>query len=77
MSRRNLMLPFPLLIAVSGCSADFEIGRPRPQPVVAPAGATVIEPNGTEIIEPGAIETVITGLSQAQTVRTLTRQLAR
>jgi hypothetical protein len=66
------------VIALSGCSGSIEIGRPR-QSIVAPAGDTVIEPNGT-VIEPpreAAIETVLTGLSQAQSVRTLTRQLAR
>ena len=75
-SRR--LMPLPLLIAVSGCSAGLEIGRPKASFVAPPPGAAaIIEPDGTEIIEPSAIETVITGLSQAQQVRTLTRQLAR
>lgn len=66
-----------LALMLSGCSGSFEIGRAKP-PLVAPAGnRVVIEPDGAEVIEPAAIETVITGLSQAQQVRTLTRQLAR
>ena len=79
---RSLMLP-PLIIAVSGCSGSIEFGRPRPPTQVlvtgsAPAGATVIEtPAGELIEERPAIETVITGLSQAQQVRTLTRALSR
>ena len=69
------------LIAVfmlAGCSGSFEIGRPRaPAVIPAPAGAaTIIEPDGTVIEEKAPIETVITGLSQAQQVRVLARQLA-
>ena len=68
-------------LALSGCSAGFELGPRRAPFVVPPIGETaVIEPNGEEVIAPAArppIETVITGLSQAQQVRTLTRQLAR
>jgi hypothetical protein len=78
MSRPSLPLMLPLLIAASGCSASFDIGRPKPALVAPPAGSTaIVAPDGTEVIEPSAIETVITGLQQAQTVRTLTRQLAR
>jgi hypothetical protein len=78
MSRLSLPLMLPLLIAVSGCSAGFELGRPKASIVAPPAGSTaIVAPDGTEVIEPNAIETVITGLSQAQQVRTLTRQLAR
>jgi hypothetical protein len=68
-----------LVVAVplAGCSAGFELGPPR-QAVVAPPGATVVQtPAGDVIEEPTAIETVITGLGQAQQVRTLTRALAR
>lgn len=74
------MLLTLLALALAGCSANFEIGRP-PARIIPPAagGATVIEPDGAVIEEPAtpAIETVITGLSQAQQIRTLTRQLAR
>ena len=63
---------------LAGCSADIQFGPRRAAPVAPPPGSTaVIEPNGEEVIGPTAIETVITGLSQAQAVRTLTRQLAR
>jgi hypothetical protein len=46
--------------------------------VIEPSGV-VVEPDG-RVVQPQrdeAIETVITGLSEAQQVRTLTRQLAR
>ena len=70
-----------MAIALSGCSAGFELGPRRALFVPPPVGsAAVIEPDGEEVIEPvprPAIETVITGLEQAQKVRTLTRQLAR
>jgi hypothetical protein len=68
-----------LSFLLSACSADISIGRRGP-PLVAPPGEKIIEePNGEVIVEPAAspIEMVITGLTQAQTVRTLTRQLAR
>ena len=66
-------------LALAGCSGSFEIGRPPPRPpIVAPPGATIVEePDGAVVETPAPIETVITGLSQAQQVRTLTRQLAR
>ena len=73
---RSLMLP-PLIIAVSGCSGSFEFGRPKSAIVAPPGSAVVSTPAGDVIEEPAAIETVITGLSQAQQVRTLTRALAR
>jgi len=47
--------------------------------VIEPSGV-VVEPDGRVVQPPQrdeAIETVITGLSEAQQVRTLTRQLAR
>lgn len=44
--------------------------------VIEPTGQ-VIEPNGEPIVRDEAIQTVITGLGEAQQVRTLTRQLAR
>lgn len=75
------MVAFALSFALAGCSAGFEIARPgQPKFVAPPPGAAaVIEPNGEEVIEPVPvpIETVITGLSQAQQLRTLVRQLAR
>jgi hypothetical protein len=69
-------------LALAGCSASFEFGRPKivPPPPVPAGGTAVIEPNG-EIIEqappPAAIDTVITAMGQAQQLRTLVRQLAR
>ena len=75
-----------MAFTLAGCSADIQFGPRRAAPVAPPPGSTaVIEPNGEEVIGPqgvgpfgpSAIETVITGLSQAQQVRTLTRQLAR
>jgi hypothetical protein len=65
---------------LSACSADLRIGPANRTPLIAPPGEKVIEePDGTVIAEPVTtpIETTITGLSQAQTLRTLVRQLAR
>jgi hypothetical protein len=75
------MQPAMLLffLGLTGCSASFEIARPRP-PIVAPAagaGTTVIEPNGEVIEEASPIQNTLTSLSQAQELRTLIRQLAR
>jgi hypothetical protein len=77
--RRSLMLAAITAASLTGCSGSIEFGRPRPPPaIVAPAGATVVETAAGEVIEERpAIETVITGLSQAQQVRTLTRALSR
>jgi hypothetical protein len=67
-----------LALANSGCSGSFEIGRPAKPAIALPAGSAVLEtPQGEVIEEPASIETVITGMRQAQEVRTLTRQLAR
>jgi hypothetical protein len=75
MSRVALVV---IVASLGGCTWEGSIGRP---PLIAvPAGdREVVEPNGSVIVEPEQIpiETVITGLSQAQTVRTLTRALAR
>lgn len=72
------MAMIALSLALAGCSGSLEIGRPKIQPFVPPAGSTaVIEPNGEEVIQTAPIETVLTGLSQAQQTRTLVRQLAR
>ena len=67
-----------IAFALTGCSWQGSIlGGP---PIIAPPpGERVIAtPNGTVIEEPAAppIETVITGLSQAQAVRTYVRQLS-
>ena len=51
--------------ALSGCAWSGSIGPQEPV-AVAPAPSS-----------PSAIDTLITGLSEAQTVRTLERQLAR
>jgi hypothetical protein len=71
-----------LTLMLAGCSASFSFGPPgggSGPPPAAPASARVIvEPTGQVVTAPlDPIETVIEGLSQAQTVRTLTRQLAR
>jgi hypothetical protein len=73
-------LLFLLACAVAGCSFQGSIGPPGPA-IIAPPGDKVIEAPGGAVIEeppaPPPIETVITGLNQAQTVRSLVRQLAR
>jgi hypothetical protein len=75
---------------LDGCTSQFALGPaawsappviPGFTPVPLPGGGFVEEPNS--MLNPPAapaetpIETVITGLEQAQKVRTLTRQLAR
>lgn len=65
-------------LLLSACSAKFEFGRGIPLNI--PLGDKVIEePNGEVVVEPPAspIEQTITAMSQAQTLRILTRQLAR
>ena len=80
-----------LALTLSGCTSQFALGPaawstvppviPGFTPVPLPGGGFVEEPNS--MLNPPAapaeapIETVITGLEQAQKVRTLTRQLAR
>ena len=82
---------FALVFALSGCTSQFALGPATwaSTPPVIPGftavplggGGFVEEPNS--MLNPPAapaetpIETVITGLEQAQKVRTLTRQLAR
>jgi hypothetical protein len=68
-----------LSFLLSACSADLRLGPARTGFTIPPGDKVVEEPNGEVIVEPAAtpIETMITGLSQAQTVRTLVRQLAR
>jgi hypothetical protein len=79
-----------LAFTLAGCTSQFALGPaawsappviPGFTPVPLPGGGFVEEPNS--MLNPPAapaetpIETVITGLEQAQKVRTLTRQLAR
>ena len=80
-----------LVFALSGCTSQFALGPATwaSTPPIIPGftavplggGGFVEEPNS--MLNPPAapaeapIETVITGLEQAQKVRTLTRQLAR
>jgi hypothetical protein len=77
-------------LALSGCTSQFSLGPaawsappviPGFTPIPLGGGGFIEEPNS--MLNPPAapaetpIETVITGLEQAQKVRTLTRQLAR
>jgi hypothetical protein len=78
-------------LTLSGCTSQFSLGPaawsavppviPGFTPIPLGGGGFVEEPNS--MLNPPAapaetpIETVITGLEQAQKVRTLTRQLAR
>ena len=67
---------------LAGCSAQVRLGPDFTTVPLAPqAGVTAVEePDGEVVYERAPktpIEVVITGLRQAQTVRTLTRQLAR
>ena len=82
-----------LAFLLSGCTSQFALGPaawstvppviPGFTGVPLPGGGFIEEPNS--LLQPPApaepaaspIETVITGLEQAQKVRTLTRQLAR
>ena len=81
-----------LALTLSGCTSQFALGPaawstvppviPGFTPLPLPGGGFVEEPNSMLNPPPAApaetpIETVITGLEQAQKVRTLTRQLAR
>jgi hypothetical protein len=79
-----------LAAGLSGCAVAERLangGLLEPSGAVVEPNGTVVEPNGV-VVEPNgqvvqaaptepAIETVITAMSQAQTLRTLTRQLAR
>ena len=69
-----------MAFTLSGCSGQLSIGPQGPSPLAAPPPNTrvIAAPNGTIIEEPDRppIETVITGLSQAQAIRTYVRQLA-
>ena len=72
---------------LSGCTSQFTLGPAAwsSTPPVIPGfhavplggGGFVEEPDPPAVQTETPIETVITGLEQAQKVRTLTRQLAR
>ena len=82
-----------IVCLLSGCTSQFSLGPAAwsTAPPVIPGFTAVPFGNGGFIEEPNSllqpqapaepaatpIETVITGLEQAQKVRTLTRQLAR
>jgi len=86
--RGATLMAIALALAMPGCTSQFSLGPAAwtTASPVAPPGFHVVPLGGGGFIEepdapaaPAAtpIETVITGLSQAQRVRTLTRQLAR
>ena len=72
---------------LSGCTSQFSLWPaawsstppviPGFHPVPLAGGGFVEEPDTPAVPAETPIETVITGLEQAQKVRTLTRQLAR
>jgi hypothetical protein len=75
------------VFALSGCTSQFSLGPaawttaaapliPGYHPVPLGNGGFIEEPDAPAA-PPAPIETVITGLEQAQKVRTLARQLAR
>ena len=85
---RRFVITFAFIL--NGCTSQFALGPaawstppviPGFTPVPLGGGGFIEEPNS--MLNPPAapaetpIETVITGLEQAQKVRTLTRQLAR
>ena len=70
-----------LSLLLSGCSASWSFntagGFCAPAPAPAPA-RVIVEPTGQVITTPlDPIEQTIEGLSQAQTVRSLVKQLSR
>ena len=86
---RRFAIIFALML--DGCTSQFALGPAAwsTAPPVIPGFTSLPLPGGGFIEEPNSmlnppaapaetpIETVITGLEQAQKVRTLTRQLAR
>jgi hypothetical protein len=70
-----------LALTLTGCSGQFAFGPPAAAPPPTPATTgpqRLIVENGQVIQEPlTPIESTIEGLSQAQTVRTLVKQLSR
>jgi hypothetical protein len=65
---------------LSGCSLQGSIGPNGIGPLILPPGEKIVASPVGPIEVPDAqppIETVLTGLSQAQTVRSLVRQLSR
>ena len=69
------------MLFLSGCSGSWSFGPPPAPPSPLPAAGPqrlILEPTGTIGTAPlDPIEVTIEGLSQAQTVRTLVKQLAR
>lgn len=79
----TLVILLGVTLGVTGCSGSFSFGPPASPnaPIVIHPGQAVVAPAaGAEVIDPGdarpPIETVITGLAQAQQVRTYVRQLS-
>jgi PBP1b-binding outer membrane lipoprotein LpoB len=70
-----------LALLLTGCSGQFAFGPPafqQPPPTQPTGPQRLIVENGQVIQEPlTPIESTIEGLSQAQTVRTLVKQLSR
>ena len=71
-----------IVILLSGCSLQGSIGPQPIGPLILPPGEKIVASPVGPIEVPDApaappIETVLTGLSQAQTVRLLVRQLSR
>jgi hypothetical protein len=68
-------------LGLVGCSASWSFGPGRfdgPAPAPSAPARVIVEPTGQVITTPlDPIEQTIEGLSQAQTVRTLVRQLSR
>ena len=60
--------------ALSGCEAQFKLGRGG---LDRPADKPAAYESSLWATSPSAIQTVIEGLTEAQQVRTLARQLAR
>jgi hypothetical protein len=76
------------MLMLCGCTSQFSLGPaawstanapviPGFHPVPLGGGGFIEEPDSPAVPAETPIETVITGLEQAQKVRTLTRQLAR
>ena len=69
-----------IAILLSGCSLQGSIGPAAIGPLILPPGEKIVaSPAGPiEVPDtPPPIETVLTGMSQAQSVRSLVRQLSR
>ena len=70
-----------IVILLSGCSLQGSIGPNAIGPLVLPPGekivASPVGPIEVPDVQTPPIETVLTGMSQAQSVRSLVRQLSR